>query len=142
MSQPTDAENGSPRESLSEQVRVRREKLSRIAARGEVPYKNGFKPSLQAATLHRDYDEKTNEELEALAIKGSIAGRVMAIRDFGKAAFVQLRDGTGPMQLFIQKNRLGDEGFARYRELDAGDIIFGEGQLFKTKTGELALQTD
>jgi lysyl-tRNA synthetase class 2 len=126
----------------SEQVRVRFEKLSRIRARGENPYKNGFTPSVLAADLHRAYDENTKEELEPQAIKASVAGRIMAIRDFGKASFVRVKDRSGLIQLFVQKDKLGPEGYAQYKEMDIGDIVYSEGTVFKTKTNELSVMSD
>jgi lysyl-tRNA synthetase class 2 len=63
----------------------------------------------------------------------------MAIRDFGKAAFLQLRDRSGKIQIFVQKNKIGDEAFAKYRDMDVGDIVFVSGTLFKTKTNELSV---
>ncbi len=127
---------------LQEQVRVRYEKLGRLRASEKVPFKNGYEPQNLAADLHRAHDEKSKEQLEPAAIRASVAGRIMAIRDFGKAAFLQLRDRTGKIQLFVQKNKLGEEVFARYREMDVGDIIFGEGTLFKTKTNELSVDLE
>ncbi|MFN7684700.1 MAG: lysine--tRNA ligase [Oligoflexia bacterium] len=127
---------------LQEQVRVRYEKLGRLRASEKVPFKNGYEPQNLAADLHRAYDEKSKEQLEPAAIRASVAGRIMAIRDFGKAAFLQLRDRTGKIQLFVQKNKLGEEVFSRYREMDVGDIIFGEGTLFKTKTNELSVDLE
>src|SRR4051794_5044461 len=105
-------------EDFSEQVRVRFEKLARLRERKENPYKNGVTPSSLALELHRSHDEKTKEELEAAAIPCSVAGRIMAIRDFGKAAFIRLQDRTGLIQLFIQKDRIGPEAYALYKELD------------------------
>ncbi|MDR3608111.1 MAG: lysine--tRNA ligase [Oligoflexia bacterium] len=127
--------------SVSEQVQVRFDKLARIRASGENPYKNGFKPSALAADLHRAYGEKSKEELEAAGISCSVAGRVMAIRDFGKASFVRLKDRTGLIQLFVQKNSIGDEEYAKFKELDIGDILYSEGKVFKTKTGELSVNS-
>jgi lysyl-tRNA synthetase class 2 len=127
---------------LSEQVRVRMEKLGRIRERGENPYRNGFEPKNLAAELHRGYDEKSKEELEPAAIPASVAGRVMAIRDFGKASFVRIKDRTGIIQLFVQKDKLGPENYARFKELDLGDIVFSKGTLFKTKTNELSVNAD
>ncbi len=129
-------------EDLSEQVRVRYEKMRALRQRNDNPYKNGFKPTHLAAELHRSYDEKSKEELEAQEIRCSVAGRIMAVRDFGKAGFVRLKDRTGIIQLFVQKAKLGDEAFARYKELDIGDIVYAAGSIFKTKTGELSVQTD
>lgn len=127
---------------LQEQTRVRYEKLGRLRASEKVPFKNGFEPKSLAADLHREHDEKAKEALEPMAVKASVAGRIMAIRDFGKAAFLQLRDRTGKIQLFVQKNKLGEEVFAKYREMDVGDIVYGEGTLFKTKTNELSIDLE
>jgi lysyl-tRNA synthetase class 2 len=126
----------------SEQVRVRFEKLGRIRERGENPYKNGFKPSALASELHRLYDEKTKEEMEALGIKCSVAGRIMAIRDFGKASFVRVKDRSGLIQFFIQKDKLGPDAYAHYKEMDIGDVVYSEGTAFKTKTNELSVMSD
>ena len=128
-------------EDHSEQVRVRFEKLEKLRNQNENPYKNGLKPSATAAELHRTYDEKSKEELESLKIGCSVAGRIMAIRDFGKASFVRLKDRTGLIQLFVQKDKLGPEGFALFKDLDLGDIIFADGTVFKTKTAELSVNT-
>ena len=136
------SETAPPQETVqdhAEQVRIRFEKLARIRERKENPYKNGFVPTGLAADLHRGYDEKSKEELEPLNIPAAVAGRVMAIRDFGKAAFLRLRDRTGLIQLFIQKDKLGEEGYKLYKELDVGDIVAGAGVLFKTKTNELSV---
>lgn len=124
----------------SEQVQVRFEKLARLRDRNENPYKNGLTPTALAASLHFAYDEKSKEELEPLAISCSVAGRIIAIRDFGKAAFVRIKDRTGLMQLFIQKDKIGPDAYALYKELDLGDIVFSEGVIFKTKTAELSIQ--
>jgi lysyl-tRNA synthetase class 2 len=125
---------------LPEQVRVRYEKMERIRARGENPYKNGFKPEGLAADLHRNYDEKSKEELESTKFHTSIAGRIMAIRDFGKGAFLRLRDRSGLIQVFISKADLPEADYRSYKEdFDLGDIVYAEGPLFKTKTNELSV---
>lgn len=127
----------------SEQVRVRSEKLVRIKEKNLNPYRNGFVPSATAAELHAKYDEKSKEDLETLALSCSVAGRIMAIRDFGKASFVRLQDRTGMIQLFIQKDKLGPEGYSFYKEfLDIGDVVFSQGVVFKTKTGELSVHSN
>lgn len=126
----------------SEQVRVRFEKLARIRDRKENPYRNGFEPSALASALHDKFGEKSKEELETLSYDCSVAGRIMAIRDFGKASFVRLKDRTGVIQLFVQKDKIGADAFALYKELDIGDIVFSKGKIFKTKTGELSIHSD
>jgi lysyl-tRNA synthetase class 2 len=135
-----DAESGM--EDLSEQVRIRHEKLQKIRERGENPYKNDYQPTGIASDLHRDYDAKSKEEMEAAKVETSVAGRIMAIRDFGKASFVRVKDRTGIIQLFVQKDKLGEEKYARFKELDIGDIVFAKGTLFKTKTNELSVNSE
>jgi lysyl-tRNA synthetase class 2 len=66
----------------------------------------------------------------------------MAIRDFGKASFVRLKDRTDTIQLYVQKDKLGEGKFGEFKELDIGDIVYSEGSLFKTKTGELSIQSE
>ncbi len=127
---------------LQEQVRVRFEKLDKFREKGESPFKNGMTPTALAAEMHRLHDEYTREELESRNVRCSVAGRIMAIRDFGKAGFLQVRDRTGILQMYVSKQDLGEEGHARYKMLDVGDIVFGEGKLFKTKTNELSLHCD
>lgn len=138
---PSSANDAPPLVDLSEQVRVRYEKLARIRERKENPYKNGLKPQALASELHRQYDEKSKEELEAAKIPTSVAGRVIGMRDFGKASFVRIKDRSGLIQLFVQKDRLGEE-YPKFKELDLGDIVYSAGTVFKTKTGELSVMSD
>src|SRR4051812_11743926 len=84
----------------SEQVRVRFEKLGKIRERGENPYKNGYQPDAVAGDLHAAFDSRTKEELETAGKRVSVAGRIVAIRDFGKASFVRLKDRSGLIQLY------------------------------------------
>jgi lysyl-tRNA synthetase class 2 len=117
--------------------------MERIRARNENPYKNGFQPKDLADDLHRGYDEKTKEELEANKVRATVAGRVMAIRDFGKAAFLRVRDRSGLIQVFVSKNDLNEADYRGYKDdLDVGDIVYSEGPLFKTKTNELSIHAD
>src|SRR5258707_334413 len=79
----------------SEQVRVRFEKLARIRERQENPYRNGLVPDSLAAELQKSFQERTKEDLEKEGRPCSVAGRIMAIRDFGKASFVRIKDRSG-----------------------------------------------
>lgn len=120
-------------------MQVRLDKLNRLIEAKDNPYKNGLSPKNLSSELHASYNEKSREELESASVAVSVAGRMMAIRDFGKAAFVRLRDRAGIIQLYFQKQAMGDESFAKFRELDIGDIVYAEGTIFKTKTGELSI---
>lgn len=126
----------------SEQVQVRFDKLAQMRLNHEQPYKNGLSPDSLARDLHQKFAEKSKEELEALHVSCSVAGRIMAIRDFGKASFVRLKDRSGVIQLFVQKEKLGEARFQKFKEWDIGDILFAQGVVFKTKTGELSVNCD
>lgn len=71
-----------------------------------------------------------------------LAGRMMAINRFGKTAFIRFRDRTGQLQAYIRKDRVGDEAFSLFKQLDIGDFIGIKGGIFKTKTGEWTLLTN
>jgi lysyl-tRNA synthetase class 2 len=125
-------------------ITERREKLAAIRRQG-VAFPNDFKPRHHAAELLRLYDGLPGEELDALAVKVSVAGRMMLKRVMGKAAFCTLQDGSmGPsgsrIQLFLTKDGLGDAVYEAFKHWDLGDIIGCEGTLFKTRTGELSVR--
>ncbi len=119
---------------------LRIQKMQEMRARGVSPYPNDLKPQHCAVDLLRDFDATPKEELEKKTEEYSLAGRVMAVRSFGKAAFVQLKDRSAQMQVFIQKGSIPDEAFELFKTLDIGDFIFVEGPLFRTKTDELTLK--
>lgn len=123
-----------------EYIKQRKEKAAKLKAMGHDPYAYGNAPNSTAWELHHLYDAKTPEELESVQEKFSVAGRVMAIRAFGKAAFIQLQDRTGRMQIFVQKQDLSEQLFELYKMIDIGDFAWFHGALFKTKTGELTVK--
>lgn len=128
-------------ESENQYVKIRREKAARLREMGINPYVNGIVPGSTALEINRKYESTDAAGLERLKETFSIAGRIMAIRAFGKAAFLKVRDRTGSLQVFVQKQQLGDEQFELYKMLDVGDFAWFEGPLFRTKTGELTLNT-
>ncbi|MFA5205553.1 MAG: lysine--tRNA ligase [Lentisphaeria bacterium] len=79
-------------------------------------------------------------QVQAPEIPATLAGRVMTMRLMGKSIFADLRDDNGRMQLYAQKNVLGDEAFAAFKALDLGDWISVRGQIFKTRAGEVTLR--
>ena len=124
----------------SEQVEVRREKLAKLRAAGASVYPNDFKPDrslMQAIALAVDVSD---EELHAAPREVAVAGRIMALRRMGKAAFFQLQDRRAKLQVYVRKDRLGDEAFALFQTLDLGDIVGVRGHLFRTKTKELTVE--
>ena len=131
-------------EDTSPLIAERREKLTAIRSQG-TPFPNDFKPNAQAAELIRKYDQLENTELEPLAVKVSLAGRMMLKRVMGKASFCTLQDASmgptgGRIQLFVTRDLLGETAYEAFKHLDLGDILGAEGLLFKTKTGELSVR--
>jgi lysyl-tRNA synthetase, class II len=124
----------------NEQMEVRRQKLARLQHEGVVPYPNDFKASHTSASIRAQFATLYDDQDKAEARIFSLAGRVMAIRSFGKAAFFQLHDGSGSLQVYARRDRLGEADYERFRSFDLGDIIGVWGNLFRTKTGELTLE--
>lgn len=124
-------------------IAQRREKLTRLREQG-IAFPNDFRRNVVAGELHAEYGEKSNEELEELKVRVRVAGRLMSRRIMGKASFAHMQDMSGRIQLFVQRDSL-PEGFYNEefkKHWDLGDIIGAEGQLFKTKTGELSIRVD
>lgn len=126
----------------NEYMRVRREKVKELREMGINPYPNDIKVSNALEEIHNGYDDKSAEELEKSLFTFSVAGRIMAIRSFGKAAFLQLQDKTGRLQIFVQKNEVSEELFKLYKLFDVGDFVYFKGPLFRTKTNELTLKAE
>ncbi|MEO5573235.1 MAG: lysine--tRNA ligase [Gammaproteobacteria bacterium] len=133
-------ENDRPDENA--QIALRRAKLAELREPGNA-FPNDFRRTALAADLHAEYGEIDNIDLEAQAIRIKVAGRMMAKRLMGKAAFTHLQDMSGQIQLFVQRDSLAagiyDDHFKKW---DIGDILGAEGFLFKTKTGELSVRVD
>lgn len=125
-------------EQFSEQMDVRLDKRKKLEESGSNPYKNNVKPNTSFKYIIEKYDHKTKEEIVETPVY-KVAGRVMMVRDFGKAAFLQCDDGTSRFQLYVNKQVTSEKGFAEYKHLDYGDIVYAEGDVFKTMKGELAL---
>jgi lysyl-tRNA synthetase, class II len=112
-------------------IEQRKAKLASLRAKGVDPFKNKFRPAEKCAAARANYVE--GREV-------SVAGRVSAHRDMGKSMFIDVRDQSGRLQVYAQKNVLGDELFDIFRHLDLGDFIGAVGTLFTTKTGEISLR--
>jgi lysyl-tRNA synthetase class 2 len=125
----------------NEQMAVRRQKLKALRTLGKA-FPNDFRPKDLSVNLHKLYDQKTAEDLEANPIKVSLAGRMMTRRVMGKASFVNLQDRMGKIQLYIKKDLLPEGQYEMFESWDLGDIMGIQGQVFKTKTGELSVKVD
>ena len=122
-------------------IAERRNKLKALREQG-VAFPNDVRPTHRAADLHAEHGEKAGEELEPAGIRVAVAGRMMLKRVMGKASFATLQDATSRIQLFIQREAIGEELYDAFKKWDMGDILSAEGTLFKTKTGELSVKVD
>jgi lysyl-tRNA synthetase class 2 len=127
-------------EELSELLLQRRRKVDSLWEAGINPYPNDFRPQHTSDDIIRAYGDQ--ELIEAGNVTFVVAGRILARRSFGKAAFIQLQDRKGRLQLYVKKDEIGDEAFAAFETFDIGDIIGAEGSPFRTKTGELSLHVN
>jgi lysyl-tRNA synthetase class 2 len=120
-------------------IAERRAKLQAWRDSGKA-YPNDFRRENLAARLDELYGEKTKEELEATPIEVKIAGRIMLKRIMGKASFATIQDLSGRIQLYVQKDGVGEAVYDDFKKWDLGDIVGAVGTLMKTKTGELTVQ--
>jgi lysyl-tRNA synthetase, class II len=125
--------------SIERIMNERRAKAAELSALGFNPYGNGFTPDMKVSSFIAQFADKSKEELEGLDNHCVLAGRVMAIRDMGKAAFLRIQDQSGQVQLFLQQNALDQNYVQAFKLADVGDIIGVSGKPMKTKTGELSL---
>jgi len=113
----------------------RLESLKRLASYGVEPYPHSYHPS-HTTTEALALFEQQKGKLHGI----SLAGRVMAKRSMGKMTFFDIRDGSGKIQLCFRHDLLGEEAYNLLRDVDIADIIGVEGELFRTKTGEITLE--
>jgi len=122
-------------------IQERRLKLDRIRGQGINPYPYGYHRShtaQQAIALLKQQDD--SGKIEAPVV--NVAGRIMANRPMGKISFLDLRDGSGKIQLCFYKDRLSEERLELFKDIDIGDIIGVSGKLFRTKTGEPTIEVE
>ncbi|MBN2875062.1 MAG: lysine--tRNA ligase [Spirochaetales bacterium] len=121
------------RASLSEQQRIRREKLAKLQAEGRDPFAVvTWNQSHHSAEIKEKFEELENKDV-------SVAGRVMSFRDIGKASFIDLQDRDGRIQVYLNADGLGADAYAEVKTWDMGDIIGVEGYVFKTRRGEISV---
>lgn len=125
---------------FSEQIHVRLDKRSKVEELGQLggAYKNHLKPDTQFKNLVDRYAALEKDAIGQTP-EFKVAGRVLMVRDFGKAAFLTCDDGSHRFQLYVKKDITSEAGFAQYKLLDYGDIVWASGDVFKTMKGELSL---
>ncbi len=126
-------------------IAERRAKLAALReqakAAGTPVFPNDFRRDVLASLLQAEYGEKPPEWFDANPVKVHVAGRMMFQRIMGKASFAKLQDRTGQIQVFLQRDTLG-EAYEAFKKYDVGDILAAVGTLFKTRTGELSVRVE
>jgi lysyl-tRNA synthetase, class II len=123
----------------SDLLAARRRKLDALRERGGPLFPNDFRPTATATEVRARFGEHDADSLEREEAAVSVAGRVVGLRDFGKAGFFHVQDRSGRIQAYARRDRLGDDGFEAFRLVDLGDLVGVEGRPFRTKTGELSI---
>jgi lysyl-tRNA synthetase class 2 len=123
----------------SDQVVQRRANLEELRKLGVDPYPHRFDSQATIDEIVRTHGEKNGEALDAEQITTRTAGRIMAIRSFGKANFLVLSDGKARIQVYIRQDALSERDFQIFKLLDFGDWVGVEGRLFRTKTREFTI---
>ena len=124
---------GAPELSLSELLRIRREKLTNLQNAGKDPFAiTRYDVTHHSAEILAAGDELVGKEV-------SVAGRMMVKRIMGKASFCKVQDKEGVIQCYVARDDLGEEVYADFKKMDIGDIIGVKGFVFRTKTGEITI---
>ena len=123
-----------PEQELSEQRRVRREKLAALQAAGEDPFQQTrFDWDATSAQIKEHFDE-----MEGKAVK--VAGRLMSKRGMGKVSFCDLQDRDGRIQLYARQDEMDEAVYKKFKKFDIGDIVGVEGEVFRTQRGEMSVR--
>ena len=119
-------------------IEQRKAKLTALRAKGIDPFNNKFTPDIGAGEARAKFESGALAE----HAKVSVAGRITAHRDMGKSMFIDVRDQSGRIQIYAQKNALGDDNFHTFTHLDLGDFVGVTGTLFRTKTTEPSIKIE
>lgn len=121
---------------MNELLRVRHEKLKELQNKGKDPYKI---VKYEVTAYSKDITSRF-EEMDGVQV--SIAGRLMAKRDMGKASFIHIQDRDGKIQVYVRKDELGEENYAEFKKYDIGDMVGVKGIVFKTQKGEISVRAE
>ena len=120
-------------------IAERRQKLAEWRQAGRA-FPNDFQRENTAGKLLEAYGDRTAEELDAMPVEVKVAGRMMLKRVMGKASFATIQDLSGRIQIYVARDKVGEDAYADFKRWDLGDIIGVVGVLMKTRTGELSIQ--
>lgn len=128
-------------EEINELIQERIKKLERLREAGIEPYGFPFDVKDRASEVFKKYSEKSKEVLDENRLNCTVAGRIITLRDFGKAAFAHVQDSTGKIQVYFRKDVVGDK-YGLLKNIDIGDILGISGRLFRTRTNELTIEVN
>lgn len=123
-----------------ESYQLRREKLERLRTQGVDPYPPRFRRTHTAQQAVEAFLEWEKTKPVEQAPEVTVAGRLTAMRDMGKATFVDLRDGSGRIQVYLKSDVLGAAAYAMLEDIDLGDFLGARGRLFRTRAGEVTVE--
>jgi lysyl-tRNA synthetase class 2 len=123
-------------------IEERRKKAETLESRGIHLHPAGYKCDMTASEAIARFGYMDAATLEKEENVFSMAGRIMAIRNFGKASFIHIKDRSGRLQAYIRKDRVGEEAYMTFNHMDIGDFIGIEGTFFRTRTDELTILAD
>jgi lysyl-tRNA synthetase class 2 len=126
-------------EPINELVAVRKEKEKYLRSVGIETYPQDRGSYTDTAAILQRFGAMSHDELEKDGTSLSVAGRIVAFRDFGKSAFLHIQDRKGKIQVYVRKDMLKDLDYEAFKKFDIGDIMGAEGKMFKTKTDELTV---
>lgn len=127
-------------EGYNEQIASRLSKLKELSESNIEPYAGPFETGHEAASVLEKHQGRSKESLDADPVDVRMAGRIIMLRSFGKAAFAHIQDATGRIQIYLRKDLLADNDFVLLKKIDVGDIVGVSGRLFRTKTDELTVE--
>ena len=125
---------------LNDQEEARRAKMNELREKGIDPFGQAFDVTHRTGVIRSEYGGKEAEDLDALNVQVSIAGRIMSKRRMGKLGFIHLLDREGRIQVVINQRIVGDDIYNLFKSADLGDIIGVKGRVMKTQTGELSVE--
>lgn len=126
----------------TEQELVRIQKMNDLKEKGIAPFGQAFNRSHRSSQIQAEYGDCTKEQLQEMAVKCSVAGRIMTKRRMGKLGFMHIQDRDGQIQVVVNKGVVGEDVYEIFKASDLGDIIGIEGHVIKTDSGELSVKAE
>lgn len=126
---------------MGELLRIRRDKLAALQQEDKNPFAiTKYPVDHYAAHIKEEFAGIANEEETGKVVR--LGGRLMSKRLMGKASFADLRDSTGDIQLYVRRDNVGEEEYAAFKKFDIGDVVGVEGEIFRTKMGEISIKVE